>query len=103
MLLFILSLILLRNWSFVIRSWLAIAVLYMLTLGALVIYGLDGSGLLLAMSITVIVFLMRGPAIGFGMSVLNVLTFLLVGWLMLSGRLALPAVEYQYDSSMLGG
>lgn len=100
---FMLSLILFRQWSFIIRSWLTIIVLYALTIVALAIYGVDGSGMLLALSVSVIVFLMRGPSVGFILTVINILTVILVGWLMVTGSINPPAVEYQYDSTMLGG
>lgn len=101
--LIMLLLALFRQWSFNIRSWLTIFVLYVLTITAMAIYGLDGSGMLLALSVTVIIFLMRGPAVGFAMSVVNVLTVVVIGWLMVTGRMNPPAPEYTYDSTMLGG
>ena len=89
--LIMLLLALFRQWSFKIRSWLTIFVLYVLTITAIAIYGLDGSGMLLALSVTVIIFLMRGPAVGFAMSVVNVLTVVVIGWLMVTGRMNPPA------------
>lgn len=101
--LILLGLAIFRQISFKVRSFIVIVVFYVLTFTSLISYGVEGSGMLLAMAFSVIVFLLRGTNAGIILSLLNIATVTLVGWMMISGIVAPPPAEYEISSTMFSG
>lgn len=93
----------LRKLNYQIRSWIVISILLIMTVGALVIYGLEGSGILLALACSIVVFLFKGSRTGVLVSVVNALVITTIGVLMVLGTIPTPSPEVQFDSSMPSG
>lgn len=92
-----------RKLNYQLRSSIFINILIVMTVCALLIYGLEGSGILLAMASSILTFLLRGRKTGITMAVLSTFAIGATAILMVTGLIPPPSAEIQYDSTMPGG
>lgn len=98
-----LTLFTIRKVNYQLRSSIFINILIVMTVSALLIYGLEGSGILLAMASSILTFLLRGRKTGITMAFISTFAIAAAAILMVTGLIPPPSAEIQYDSTVPGG